>query len=332
MAMADPYEFYHYLPVDDDAMDWGLYLTGAGRGRIPACQSYPPPGHPSLYQFEWGRGRTLPEFQIILVTDGHGVFESRPTGVRVIEPDTLILLFPGVWHRYRPDPSSGWRERWISLNGALVHRLMDQQLVRPAGAVYRPPDVLQITQRFDRLLDHIHRKPTENSIVLSLRAMDLIGAVIEQTCERVAKRKGIAFGSPHPFLVARGEGGATSEARESIRDPLVARALDLIWTHSHRPLSVNQIASQLPVTRRTLERRFALERSHSILDEINLCRASRARRLLSETDLPIKTVAYLAGFSSQERMRITFLHQEGCSPSEYRRKVRMSQNKGMSGP
>ena len=42
----------------------------------------------------------------------------------------------------------------------------------------------------------------------------------------------------------------------------------------------------------------------------NLCRVSRAKRLLSETDLPIKTVAYLAGFTCQERMRVTFLSHE----------------------
>jgi AraC-like DNA-binding protein len=318
------YEFYHYLPVTDDAMDWGLYITGAGRGRIAPRHSYPPAGHPSLYQFDWRRGRTLPEFQVILLTDGKGVFESEPTGRQSLSPDTLLLLFPGVWHRYRPDPATGWQERWISLNGRIVHHLMDQQLVRPAGAVCRPSDVSQIAQRFDHLLDRIHSKPAENSIQLSLRAMDLIAEVIEQAGGRRPQVEGIPTASPlQPTASSR-------KRQDNVEDPLVAQALDLIWTHSHRPLSVNQLASHLPVTRRTLERRFTLERNRSILDEINLCRAGRARRLLSETDLPVKTVAYLAGFTSQERMRIAFLHHEKCPPAEYRRRVRTSQNKGMS--
>jgi len=309
--MTDPYEFYHYLPVDDDAMDWGLYLTGAGRGRIAARRRYPPTGHPSLYQFDWSRGRTLPEFQVILIADGRGVFESEPTGRLPIEPNTVIVLFPGIWHRYQPDPATGWRERWVSLNGEIAHRLADQQLVRPAGAVFRPADVSEIAQRFDRLLDRIHAKPAENSILLSLRAMDLIAEVIEQACP-----------------IRRPSDVQRSQRTDGVEDPFVAQALDLIWTHSHRPLSVNELASHLPVTRRTLERRFALERKHSILDEINLCRTGRARRLLAETDLPIKTIAYLAGFTSEERMRIALLHHDGYSPGEYRRRVRMSQNKG----
>ena len=73
--MSLPCEFFHhYLPVNDEAMHWGLYVTGAGRAHILAQQVYPPPGHPSLYRFDWRRGRTLPEFQILLITDGRGVF------------------------------------------------------------------------------------------------------------------------------------------------------------------------------------------------------------------------------------------------------------------
>ncbi len=302
--MSGPYEFYHYLPVDDDVIRWGIYVTGAGRGRILAEQTYPPVDHPTLYQFDWERGRTLPEFQMILVTEGRGVFESGPTGPRSIVPDTLILLFPGIWHRYRPEPVTGWTERWISLNGTIAHRLVEQRLVGPGQAICALPHAPQIVASFDRLLDRVHSRPTQNSIVLSLRAMDLLAEVIEQTAERPLPA------SPRP-----------SSRRRIAEDPLVAQALDVIWTHSHRPLSVEQLARDLPVTRRTLERRFALEREHSVRDEINLCRTSRARRLLSETDLPIKTVAYLAGFPCQERMRVAFLKYDSCSPSAYRRQV-----------
>ena len=104
--------FYHYLPVNDTAMRWGLYVTGAGYAVISVGQDYPPEGHPGLYDFQWSRGRVLPEFQILLISDGCGVFESEPTGEVSVESGSLLFLFPGVWHRYRPDKSSGWTERW----------------------------------------------------------------------------------------------------------------------------------------------------------------------------------------------------------------------------
>jgi transcriptional regulator GlxA family with amidase domain len=91
-------------------------------------------------------------------------------------------------------------------------------------------------------------------------------------------------------------------------------------------LSVGDIARQLPVTRRTLDRRFVEATGHSVLEEINACRFSRAKRLLEETDEPVKTVAHLAGFSSTERMRVLFVEREGKSPSEYRKSFWQTRN------
>jgi LacI family transcriptional regulator len=76
----------------------------------------------------------------------------------------------------------------------------------------------------------------------------------------------------------------------------------------------------LPASRRTLERRFRKARGHSIHDEIILCRLSRAKRLLTETHLAIKKVAFLSGFGSSEPMRCAFEKVIGKSPSEFRKK------------
>jgi transcriptional regulator GlxA family with amidase domain len=43
---------------------------------------------------------------------------------------------------------------------------------------------------------------------------------------------------------------------------------------------------------------------------------------LRETELSVKTVAFLAGFTSSERMRVAFLNQEGCPPDQYRKKCK----------
>jgi transcriptional regulator GlxA family with amidase domain len=108
---------------------------------------------------------------------------------------------------------------------------------------------------------------------------------------------------------------------DNIDDPLIQKALEIIWYQSDRPLSVADIARQLPVTRRTLDRRFAEAIGHSVLEEINTCRLSRAKQLLQATDLPVKNVARLAGFSSTERMRVLFVERVGMSPTEYRRQA-----------
>lgn len=295
--------FYHYLPINDAAMQWGLYVTGAGGGVVPPETDYPPEGHPGLYGFRWTRGRVLPEFQVILIREGHGVFESKLTGEIPIKPGSLLLLFPGVWHRYRPDRSRGWSERWVSLNGELAHRLCELQVLRPETPVRHALAVKKLARAFDRLLERIHDNPNQNSILLSLQALSLIGTIVEN----------IAGADDLP-------GGDRTVRRDNVRDELVAGALNLIWTHSHHSLSVQRIADQLATSRRALERHFRDELGHTVLEEINACRLSRAKRLLRETDLGVKEVAFLAGFSSEERMRVGFVQTEKVSPSAYREK------------
>ena len=113
------------------------------------------------------------------------------------------------------------------------------------------------------------------------------------------------------------DSGKASTSRQD--DPIVQRALEIIWSQGPNSISVSDIARQLPVTRRTLDRRFVEVTGHSVLEEINSCRLSRAKRLLTETELPVKTVAHLAGFNSSERMRVLFIEREGTSPTTYRK-------------
>jgi AraC-like DNA-binding protein len=291
----------HYLPISDLAMKWGFYLTGGGKGTIAPGAPYPSTSHPSLYQLQWNRGRILPEFQLICVTDGNGVFESKETSSVQVETNSIILLFPGVWHRYRPNPKSGWTERWIGFHGDISHRLITLGILTPDKPVWKLRNTEAFIKTFDRLLDSINPKRRRNPIEISFRTMSLLA---EATASLDGKLLSVDAEN-------RGQLG-------DVADSLVSDASELIWTHSHRFLSVQQLAKQLKVARRTLDRRFREALGRSVLDEITYCRVSRAKRLLVETTLPMKSIAHLAGFPNAGRMRVVFLTREGLSPTTLR--------------
>lgn len=293
---------HHYLPVTDDLLRNGVYVTSAGRDRIKAGAPYPSAQHPSLYHFNWATGRTLPEFGLLLVTRGRGIFESRATGKKALGDGSAIVLFPGVWHRYRPDPEVGWTEKWVQFNGAFIHGLLRQNLIDPERGVLRPAEPRAVAASLDRLIDAVHRDPMTNSVHLSLLALSTLALALDHPL------------APPPVKAAPSPG-------ESASDPLVAAALDYIWTRSHEVLSVSRVAEAVGTTRRTLERRmFAAGRS--VLEEIILCRFSRAERLVRETDLPVKTIVDLAGFGSLENLRHAFVARTSQSPSAYRARHR----------
>lgn len=295
------HNFHHYLPVNDTNIQWGLYVTGGGYASFAPHSKYPPSGHPRLYSFDYNRGRVLPEFTIVLISKGQGIFESLETGHIPIQTGTLFILFPGIWHRYKPDEQTGWTERWIALNGITPHQLLEQGYLSPEKAVLHLSEPEHLISAFDQLLDQIKLNHSDNSLIYSMDAIRLLRKVI-----------GTIDNNKITPVMAH-------ETEYKTDDNLVKSALDLIWTYSHRQISVDSLLTQLPTSRRTLERRFRKICAHSIYDEIIECRLSRAKRLLRETQMPIKTVAYLSGFKYSKQLRYAFEKVMGQSPSQFRK-------------
>ena len=101
-------------------------------------------------------------------------------------------------------------------------------------------------------------------------------------------------------------------------DPRVTAALRFIKDHAGQAIGVPDVANQLRVSRRTLERRFASTLGHSILSEVIRCRLERAKRLLLETDLPVYRIAASSGFGSVKTFNRAFRRAEGRSATLFR--------------
>lgn len=285
-------------------MRWDLYLTGVGLATVQAKDVYPPKGHPGVYNFRWESGRVLPEYQILLIAEGRGTFESSKTEEITVKTGNIILLFPGIWHRYRPDPSIGWKEYWLSWNGEQLYRLMKKGALDPSRPVLSVEDPKQIQTVFEKILCHVQTQPAENANVLSAYAMEVLTLAMD-TVQTQQVYKDSALPMEYAHLVD---------------DPVVFKALQLIWNHSYRDFRVDDIVEMLPVSRRTLERKFLNTLNYPIRSEITRCRLERAKHLLINTTLPIKHIAFSVGFSSSDRMGKIFNRELGMTPSQYRNK------------
>jgi LacI family transcriptional regulator len=110
----------------------------------------------------------------------------------------------------------------------------------------------------------------------------------------------------------------------AIDDATIRAALHYIREHAWHDLRIADVAHEIAVGRRPLERRFREVLGRSVLEEIHKVRIQRAKELLSETDLPITTVAARAGFSSIRRLDVLFGRLAGLSPTAYRHQSRPS--------
>ena len=295
--------YFRYVPIRQRDVDWGLYVTGAGCTAMPpGYTAYPLTAHPTTYDFSWSTGRKLPEYQAIYVTSGRGEFESTPTGRVEIGAGTVFLLFPDVWHRYRPSPETGWDEYWVSFAGDLMDRLAQRGFFSAERAVLATGVDEAILGPYRSLLQRLRGQVAGFPHLIAADTIEILAAVLA------------AAGSRSAELIGKGPRDVTTVA-----DRLVADTLRLIWDQSQRDLTVADLARQLPITQRSLERRFRAALGHTIHEEILRCRVERARRLLTKTDLSVKEVATAAGFPNADNMGRAFRRLEGRSPSEYRR-------------
>jgi LacI family transcriptional regulator len=104
----------------------------------------------------------------------------------------------------------------------------------------------------------------------------------------------------------------------AVEDEDIATALQFIRREQGRGISVDDVVETVAVSRRNLEKRFRETIGRSILDEIQLVRLDRAKRLLVETSYPISKVAEIAGFGSAGYFIQFFQKQVGKTPRKYR--------------
>ena len=293
-----------YFPVSDAVFATGFYLTGAGVERVGPNQSYPLSSHPDMYEFSWNTGRVLPEYQMVLIHSGEGEFESQETGLVQIHAGMAMLLIPDVWHRYRPNPKTGWEEFWISFNGQLPHIWQQAGVISPHSAVRSIAHAKSLVKKLEKIVESAVKNPADG-YAASFSALAILAGILGRDASAAAA----AVSRP-----ARAEAGSPAPSDDAVANA----ALGVIWNYSHQNLSVGRIADQIGVTRRKLERRFLAACNRTVLQELTACRISRAQRMLRETHLPIKYIATAVGFSSPTHLPTVFRRELKTTPRQYR--------------
>jgi len=92
------------------------------------------------------------------------------------------------------------------------------------------------------------------------------------------------------------------------------------WINGHlaSDLSLSALADQAGMSERSFSRHYAEATGQTPARAIERLRVEAARRLLSESRLPVKRVAQRCGFGSEETMRRGFLRLLAVTPQDYR--------------
>lgn len=101
-----------------------------------------------------------------------------------------------------------------------------------------------------------------------------------------------------------------------------------ILENARADLSLEALAGVARVSPRHLSRLFRAELGTSLAAYVELIRIDIARRLLEDSAIPIKQIAYLSGFGSTTTLRRAFQRRIGVNPIEYRRRFQTTVSRG----
>ena len=92
------------------------------------------------------------------------------------------------------------------------------------------------------------------------------------------------------------------------------------WVNDHLgdELSLSVLAGQAGMSERSFSRHYAEATGQTPARAIERLRVDAARRLLSESRLPVKRIAQRCGFGSEEALRRSFLRLLAVTPQDYR--------------
>jgi transcriptional regulator GlxA family with amidase domain len=93
---------------------------------------------------------------------------------------------------------------------------------------------------------------------------------------------------------------------------------DWIGKHLADDISLPRLADQAGMSERSFSRHYAEATGQTPARAVERLRVEAARRLLSETRLPVKRISQRCGFGSEETMRRSFLRVLAATPQDYR--------------
>ena len=285
-------DVFRFLPVSARDRQWGLYVTAAGYESIPPQSVYPLSGHSRSHDWVWHQGRTLQEYAVVYIVKGEGEFESKATGQRAIEAGSAMLLFPGVWHRYRPLKAIGWDEYWVTFRGEDADRLIERGFLTPEEPVLQIGLNDQVLGSFRTLLKRVRSESLGLQPLISAGTLEIIAGMLSSVHQQGT--------SSHVQEVVRRAKLAMEGSMESL--PAVK---DLVENSGMSPSYFHQV--------------FKESTGLSPYQYRLQVQMQSAKDLLHNSDLSIKQISYAVKFHSVYQFAKIFKKRMGMTAGQYRR-------------
>jgi AraC-like DNA-binding protein len=286
---------FKYLVTDIKDLQWGLNVDTVGYEENLPGEDYPTHGHADGFYFNVAKGRILHEYQMLYVKEGGGVFTSHSVGEVELHSGDIFLLFPGEWHSYHPDDTTGWKCYWLGFKGRNMDDRVSAGFLSPEHPIYHVGYSSEVIRMLDQALQVADEEAIHSQQVLAGITNYLIGLMYSLESSKQLQQNVV-----HTDIVNR--------ARQMIRETL------------EDGMTIQEIAMKLGMSYSNFRKIFKEFTGFSPSMYQQDLKLQRAKDLLATTDMTIKEIAYQLNFESPDYFSSKFRLKTGLKPSEFRGK------------
>lgn len=281
----------YLLPQKSD-YQWGIITRTIGLQDVPAGSKYPMGDHPEDYLFFTGKGRVLRETQIIYIINGGGWFVSAHQERTPLRAGDVIVLYPGEWHNYAPNPETGWSEAWIGFTGEFADMLLGKFLPDRSHPIHHVGVSETLTVAFEKALE---------------TAQDQLPAYQQQLAGYIAFIVSTVYARSQqlPYLGNPDQSG-------------INLAIKYMRQHLNENIRMENVASEAGMGYSKFRKVFKNYTGFAPAQFFLRLKMERAKDYLLSTNLSCKEISYRLGFDSAPYFNKMFRTYEGLTPIEYR--------------
>lgn len=222
------------------------------------------------------------------INDGEGYILIDDKRVKLKEGD-FIYLKNGERHNYYADKKNPYTKTWMNFNSPIVDALADK-IGASKAVVIRCPDA---GAYFDALLE------TASSGVTNLSRINTIFQLVVSILLRASDELNI-------------------ESSYTLADKIK----ELLDCSVYSNKNINEISDELKFSRQHVSKLFTEKFGVSPIQYLADKKIDAAKRALKYTDVPVKKICAMLGFSSQQYFSLVFKTKTGLKPVEYRKKYK----------
>jgi len=280
---------YWLIPQHNNQL---LQVLNCGYNSFKQANDYPQQTHPQEYFFSWEKGRKLQEYQLVFIARGGGVFETETTKLTAINAGTLLLLYPNKWHRYKPNRETGWDEYWIGIQGDYAKAVLEK--IESFGyEQYCFDSSADLHDLFIKLTSLAFNDWQNSTPLLEGIAANIMG-LIQYTL-------------------------ACEHAIASESTNAVSKAILFMQDHLKEALDMEKVAKEMNIGYSLFRKRFKEITGFSPTQYLIELRLIKARKLLKETNLSAKEIAFMTGFESEQYFSRLFKAKNLLTPNRFRK-------------